>query len=145
MYDDVSSYHSHSLGNLSTVILTRTNAVFLFSLHAAQAVILIFICCTSYIFKLLSYTVRGQGLAPLALGSAQPDPKWGQGRARISVCWPEPHRVRAKPPDLARTWPEPGLTRPDSLSITVVVVLIIIITNVTISRYFNLSTVLVQE
>jgi hypothetical protein len=55
MYDDVSSYHSHSLGNLSTVILTRTNAVFLFSLHAAQAVILIFICCTSYIFKLLSW------------------------------------------------------------------------------------------
>ena len=41
----------------------------------------------------VTYTVQGQG----------------QGQARFFVSWPGPHRVRAKPSDLARPWPDLAL------------------------------------
>jgi len=57
----------------------------------------------------------GAGPWPFGPRADPTRPQKGQGRARFLVSWPGPHRVRAKAPDLARPWPDPGSTRPDSV------------------------------
>ena len=54
-----------------------------------------------------SYTVQGQGLAPLALGLAQPDPTRARVRARCWCLGPALIGSRAKTSDLAWPWPGP--------------------------------------